>query len=190
MGFRENLGATWDCRFYKGYLEVDTHSKRRFKTTAPINTEWQCNMFTGTCVYFLLIDNDDLYIGLRDGSIIRCGPDGLLKALYTWSAPEERFITTVGYYNGRFGIREAKIDWDEPKLIHVVGLRKSFVLKDEYTVLDVESGDDELSESLRESLVSGTGIAVMLKGGVLLDEQEHGHWRADKEISTVPTLQF
>lgn len=190
MGFRENLGATWGCRFHKGYLEVDTPGKRRFRTTAPIDTDWQCNMFTGTCVYFLLINNDDLYIGLRDGSIIHCGQDGLLKALYIWEVREERSITTVGYYNGRFGIREAKVDWDEPKLIHVAGLRKSFVLRDGYTALDIDLEDNGLSESLRESLLSGTGITVSLKGGVLLDEQKHGYWRDDKEISAVPTLQF
>lgn len=194
MGFRQNLGATWDCRFHNGYLEIDTPSKRKFKTTVTINTDWQCNMFTGTCVHFLVIEGEDLYVGLRDGSIIRTGLDGLLKALYTWEAPEERIIATVGYYNGRYGIREAKIDWAEPKLIHVAGVRKSFVLKAEYSALDVDlaegTADDRLSESLRESILAGTGIAVMLKGGVLLDEQEHGYWRADKEISTVPTLQF
>lgn len=194
MGFRQNLGATWDCRFHNGYLEIDTPAKRKFKTTVSINTDWQCNMFAGTCVHFLVVEGDDLYIGLRDGSIIKSGLDGLLKALYTWEAPEERFIATVGYYNGRYGIREAKIDWDEPKLVHVAGVRKSFVLSEQYSALDVDledgSADDRLSESLRESLLTGTGIAVMLKGGVLLDEQEHGFWRADKEISTVPTLQF
>ena len=76
----------------------------------------------------------------------------------------------------------------------MAGVRKSFVLKAEYSALNVDlaegTADDRLSESLRESILAGTGIAVMLKGGVLLDEQEHGYWRVDKEISTVPTLQF
>lgn len=194
MGFRMNLGATRACRFYDGYLEVEGPCPRRFQTTVKINTEWQCNIFEGDRLFFLILADDNLYIGLRDGGINMCGSDGLLKALYTWQAPELKVLTVVGYHNNAGLIEEAKVDWEEPQLIHIDNTRTTYVLNEGLTVLamdlDDEAIDDRLSICLKGALNKRCGLVAMLRGGDLVEETEQGNWRSDPYLSTIPFIQF
>lgn len=194
MGYRCNLGATRACRFIDGFLETEGPNPHRFSTSVKITTEWQTNMYIGPRVYFLIINDGDVYLGLCDGNITVCTFEGELKALHSWEAPQVAVRAVVGYYRNRGVTQEAIIDWDEPQLIHLSSTRETFVLKDGLSALEVDiaNGDSDvaLSNSLANLYTKDMGLSVMTEGGELVDEQESGYWRSDKDVSTVPTLQL
>lgn len=189
MGFRRNIGATQACRFHDGYLEVEG-SSLRYKTDVRVNTDWQCNMFTGPLITFLVIDAGLLYIGNQDGTIVVCDSYGVLQSVHTWSTVELKYVV-VGYYNDNGYVREAKLCLSEPDRIVLRGSRRTFVLAPDYHADYPDDEDEEgLAYELSNAFAKGTGLHVTLKEGGVVDETEHGHWEADPNLSTVPALQF
>lgn len=196
MGFRVNMGATLSCRFHDGYLEVDTPSKRRYKTSVDVNTDWQCNVFSSPVVYFVIWDKNKLYIGLKDGMINVCDKNGLLVSLHNWDPPTDMIFSSVGFYKEEIGsVHEALVWWDEPRLIMIRGKRRTFVLNEGLDVMSidmsVDDSDTRHSRNLVDVLTVETGkLGVSLKGGEPLDEEKHGYWEIDPVAATNDAIQF
>lgn len=188
MGFRRNIGATRPCRVNNGFLEVQD-STLSYRTTIPINTDWQCNLYRGTNVSFLLITEDAVYVGTQIGSVGKYSHDGLFLAMYTWEAPQDPTIL-VGYNNDAGVIKEAWIFENEPSVIHLRGSRKSYYLNAGLVPVERDADDLLSSYTLSSAVNKTTGLHVELRGGGMVDELEQGHWRADPKLSTVYALQF
>lgn len=193
MGFRVGMGATASCRIHNGYIETDWPSKRKYKTTLNIETDWQCNTYESPVVYFLLWHEDKLYIGLNNGAINVVDRKGLLLAIYTWEPPR-LFLSLVGFWrDGEGDMREAVMPIDEPQLIMVKGKYISYVLNKGVEALYLPEGIDVAQrESLNIVDVKRKmhGLGITLTGGEKFDEEKHGHWEIDSPVAQNNSIQF
>ena len=190
MGFRRNIGSTFPCRLNNGYLEVAYPVTLRIKTSFEVNTDWQTNMFTGTHVWWLLIDGDTLYYGLRDGTALIVRNDGTVVAIHEWDVPEPQDYNPVGYCNRLGELNELLLDNLCPRVVHATKIRASVVLKDGVQV--VVPSETSLAMLLRDAIAGGVTSepVISLKGGVAVVKAEQGHWESVEDLSTVQYLQF
>lgn len=194
MGFRKNIGATFPCRIKDGYLEVDYPVPVKFQTGIPEEIDWQCNYFTGSQVFWVLITDDYVYTGYRDGTVMKTLHDATIIAGYTWDYQETSY-TTVGWSNNGGDVQELQQDEGCDRLLHRVYSRSTFILDKDVNIYvpDPEDEDDIALSVLYSHMISHmekSTINILEKGGDMLDAEKHGHWRTDPDIRTVPALQY
>lgn len=195
MGFRNGIGVTRECRFHEGYLEIAGEKLIRQKTSVRINTEWQLNYFDSYTVWFFIVDQDDnLYIGLRDGNVNVIRPDGLFVALHDWEPLRFEDYVQVGYYQGKDGVKQIVSSLREPYYAHVAGVRATCVLNDASDILGADlqytTQDDKMSACLSKLRMSGASYVIADVKGEMIDVGKRGSWKFDEDPSKVHYVQF
>lgn len=180
MGFRINMGAPTPCRIHDGVIEVDWPEPRSYRTDLPITTEWQCNVFKSPYVYFVLWHKEKLYIGTKDGCVIIIDKRGLLLSIYSWEPPSLT-VVDVGYFKTENGNTYlARSILEEPRLILIEGLYRTFVLNEGLTAAyfdpSIRSAEARDAWNLRVTCLVRRGLGATLLGGETVEEEKHGHW--------------
>lgn len=195
MGFRNGIGTTRECRFYNGWLEIAGKEIMRQQTSVKVNTEWQLNYFDSYTAWFVIVDDEDnVYIGLKDGNINVIRPDGLFVALHTWEPLRFETYTQVGYYQAKDGVKQLVVSIHEPYYAHVAGLRVTYILNSPLDILGADlnytTQEDKMSACLSYLHMSGASCVIADTKGEMINVNQSGSWEFDEDPSKVQYIQL